>query len=227
MRENVKKLIPQIFRVFRKNEISGEVIVVDDSSPDGTSEVVKELAERYPLTLLQREKKLGIGSAYVIGFKKALENKADSIFEMDADLSHNPQEIPKFLAKLNRADLVIGSRKIEGGGVKGWNLYRKLISWRGNFIGRYLAGIKINDLTSGYRAYKSNVLRKISLDKIGAEGYGFQLEILARVIKKGFEVVAIPIIFHDRYAGKSKLSRKDMLDFFWIAWKIRLGRIKE
>lgn len=226
-RENIKKLIPEIFQVFQENKIPGEVMIVDDSSPDGTSQVVEKLAKNYPVNLIQREKKLGIGSAYVLGFKKALQNKADVIFEMDADLSHSPKYIPKFIDKLEEGyEVVIGSRKIKGGGVIGWSPYRKLISTGGNFIGKYIAGIEISDLTSGFRAYKSKVLREISLEKVESNGYAFQLEMLARALKKGSKIGVIPIIFHDRYKGKSKLSRKDMIDFLGIALKIRLGQLR-
>lgn len=226
-RENIKQLIPKIFKIFKENKIQGKLIVVDDNSPDGTSEIVNDLKKRYPLTLIQRERKLGIGSAYITGFRKALEDETDLIFEMDADLSHDPIYIPRFIQKINQGfDVVIGSRRIKGGEVVGWNWYRKSISWGGNFSGRYIAGVAVDDLTSGYRVYKREVLTKIDLDKVESNGYGFQLEMLARSLKKGFKVDTIPIVFSDRYSGKSKLSRKDVINFFIIALKIRMGLVR-
>ena len=226
-RENIKILIPRIFKVLKKNKINGSMIVVDDSSPDKTALIVQRLKKTYPITLIERSGKLGIGSAYITGFKKTLEDKADVVFEMDADLSHDPRYIPDFTKKIEQGfDVVIGSRKVEGGDVVGWNWYRKAVSAGGNFIGKRIAGVDISDLTSGYRAFKRKVVESIGLNKIKSDGYAFQLEVLSRCINKGFTVGVIPIMFYDRTAGKSKLSRRDMIDFFWTALKIRLGKIK-
>ncbi len=225
-RKNLKTLIPEIFGVFHENKINGNVIVVDDSSPDGTAEIVKELMGRYPLKLIERERKLGIGSAYIAGFKRALLDNANFIFEMDADLSHSPQEIPKFLEKIEGGfDLIIGSRRVKGGKIVNWPWSRRVISFGGNLIGRYLAGVDIADLTSGYRVYRSKVLEEINLEKIKSNGYAFQLEILAKCMKKGFKIATIPITFQDRQSGKSKLSCKELFDFFIVAMRIRLGLI--
>ena len=162
-RNNINILIPKIFKIFKENKINGDILIVDDNSPDGTANLAKKLSKKYPIKILEREKKLGIGSAYVLGFKKSLEDKKDIIFEMDSDLSHDPKYIPEFIEKINSGfDVVIGERKK----VVGWNWYRKLISWGGNFIGRNIAGVKIKDLTTGYRAYKRHVLDSINLDKI-------------------------------------------------------------
>lgn len=225
-KDNIKKLIPKIFEVFKNEDLKGEVIVVDDSSPDGTSKIVKKLKEDYSINLIQRKEKKGLGSAYIAGFKKALENKLDLIFEMDADLSHDPKEIPNFLEKVNKgADLVIGSRRVNGGKTVGWNWYRKLVSLGGNFIGKFIAGIDFSDLTSGYRVYKNSVLQNIDLKKIESEGYAFQLEMLARVIKKDYNVDYVPIVFKDRVSGESKLSKIELLKFLWTAFKIRFELI--
>ena len=225
-KENIKAIIPKIFEVFEKNRIDGDVIVVDDNSPDGTAEEVKKLQTIYSIDLIEREKKMGIGSAYITGFKRAMKNNSDIVFEMDADLSHNPEYIPEFIGQMDRFDLVIGSRKIEGGKVIGWDFYRKSVSGGGNWIGRWVSGIDVSDLTSGYRAYKRDVIQSIDVDKIQSSGYAFQLEILARCLKKGFKVGATPIVFVDRGAGKSKLSKKELINFFLTATKIRLGMIK-
>jgi len=226
-RENIKLLIPRIFQVFEKNNINGDVIIVDDNSPDGTAETVIELQKNYPLILIKRPKKMGIGSAYITGFEKALKNGSDVIFEMDADLSHDPGDIVDFFEKIEAGfDAVIGSRRIEGGKIIGWNWYRKLVSKGANFIGDRVAGINgIKDLTSGYRAYRKDALRSINLKKIKSNGYAFQLEILARLLKKGLKIGLVPIVFCDRYSGKSKLSRADIITFFLIALRIRFELI--
>lgn len=226
-RENIQKLIPRIFNVFRDNGVEGNLIVVDDNSPDGTFEVVDELGKEYPITLIERESKLGIGSAYIAGFKKALEDEADLIFEMDADLSHDPNYIPEFIEKIGEGfEVVVGSRRIKGGKVVGWNWYRKMISWGGNIIGKYIAGVNVDDLTSGYRVYTREVLDRIYLDKVESDGYGFQLEMLARSAYEGFNIGVIPIVFNDRHSGTSKLSRIEVINFFIMALKIRIGLLR-
>ena len=218
-RNNINILIPKIFKIFKENKINGDILIVDDNSPDGTANLAKKLSKKYPIKILEREKKLGIGSAYVLGFKKSLEDKKDIIFEMDSDLSHDPKYIPEFIEKINSGfDVVIGERKK----VVGWNWYRKLISWGGNFIGRNIAGVKIKDLTTGYRAYKRHVLDSINLDKINSSGYCFQLEMIARSLKKNFKIGSVLIVFYNRRRGKSKLSKLDMLEFLFLAIKIRL-----
>jgi dolichol-phosphate mannosyltransferase len=223
-RENIKKLIPKIFEIARKNKLNIEVLVVDDNSPDGTAEVVKKFQERFPITLIKRSTKLGLGSAYIAGFKKFLQNDVDVIFEMDADLSHDPKYIPNFLQKIHQNyDMVIGSRYIKNGAIQGWSIYRKILSRGGNFIGHFLAGFKINDVTSGFRAYKKGILEKVNLDLIKSSGYAFQLETLYRVLKYRGKVIEIPFVFTDRTRGKSKISKKDIVEFLNIALKIRLG----
>jgi len=220
-------LIPRIFQIFKENTIDGNVIVVDDNSPDGTAEVIKKLQEKYPIILIERPRKMGIGSSYISGFKKALENGSDIIFEMDSDLSHDPKNIPNFIKKINDGfEVVIGSRRTKGGKIIGWKWYRKLISFGGNFIGKHIVGINcVDDLTSGYRAYKKEILKRIDFKNIESSGYAFQLEMLVKSIRIGSKIDVIPIIFHDRYIGKSKLSRKDIINFFFIALKLRIGLI--
>ncbi len=223
-RENIKELIPRIFEIFKKENINGNLIVVDDNSPDNTAEEVGNLSKQYPITLIERKKKLGIGSAYITGFKKALEGNSDIIFEMDADLSHNPEYIPEFLRNLKENDLVIGSRYIPGGGIENWNLYRRSVSKGANILARLLTSLDIRDITSGYRAYKSNVLRKIDLNSIKSNGYAFQLEILFKTKKEGFKIMEIPIIFTERRRGSSKLSKIEIVRFFTLCLKFALER---
>ncbi len=160
------------------------------------------------------------------GFKEALASNTDLIFEMDADFSHDPVDIPKFVEKIKEGyDVVIGSRLAYGGIVIGWGLWRKLVSFGGNFIGKHIAGVHVSDLTSGYRVYKASVLKSINLDEIKSKGYDFQLEILWRVIKRNSKIEVVPIVFRERQRGKSKLSKIDIINFFVTAIKIRLNLI--
>ena len=184
----------------------------------------RQLCKKYSIKVLERERKLGLGSAYVLGFEESLKDGKDIIFEMDSDLSHDPKYIPEFIKKINDGfDVVIGVREK----VIGWSVYRKLVSWGGNFIGRKIAGIKIKDLTTGYRAYRKEVLKSINLDKIKSSGYAFQLEMLSRALSKNFEVGSVPIVFYDRKMGMSKLSKWDIIEFFILAIKIRLGLLND
>lgn len=225
-RENIGVLIPRIFDAFKSSKIKGSVIVVDDNSPDGTAAEVRRLMKKYPISLIERDSKMGLGSAYITGFKRALEQKADMVFEMDADLSHDPSAIPAFLEKAASGfDVVVGSRLVDGGRVVGWGFHRKAVSFFGNGIGRFIAGIGVSDLTSGYRVYKKDVLKGIELDNVKSKSYDFQLEMLARSAKGGFNVGTVPIVFHDRVKGKSKLSKFDMMKFLLTAIKIRLGLV--
>jgi len=219
-KENLKLLIPELFNIFRENNLDADVLIVDDNSPDGTADFVETISKTYPIKLIKRECKMGLGSAYILGFKESIKDGVNIVFEMDADLSHKPEYVIHFIEKINQGfDMVIGEREK----IVGWSIYRKMISRTGNLIGRYLAGIKISDLTTGYRAYRKDVLKNIDLDKIESNGYAFQLETLYRGIAGGFKVGSIPIIFYDRQNGKSKLSKWDMLEFLILAIKIRLG----
>lgn len=226
-KDNVKILIPRIFEIFRKNKINGKLIIVDDNSPDGTSNVIRKFKRSYPITLITRKKKMGLGSAYITGFKKALKENSDIIFEMDADLSHPPEFIQEFIKKIEEGyDVVIGARTISGGKIIGWSIYRKIISKIGNLIGKYLAGVYIDDLTSGYRAYRKEVLKNIELNDILSNGYAFQLEMLARCYRKGYKIATIPIKFLNRIYGKTKLSIKDIIEFFLVSMKIRFHSLR-
>lgn len=225
-RENIKKLISEIFKVSKKNKLNTEALIVDDNSPDGTANVVKGLMKKYPIRLIQRSCKLGLGSAYVTGFKETLKTDIDVVFQMDGDLSHSPEYLPNFVEKINRGfHVVIGSRKIKGGGTEDWGIHRKIVSWGGNFIGRIMAGINVKDITSGYRAYKKEALQNIGLDEIKSDGYAFQLELLHKILKRNFKVVEVPIVFKDRKIGKSKLSKREIIKFFILALKLRLGLV--
>ena len=223
-KENVGILIHKISDVLKGSNFNYRITIVDDNSPDGTVDVIDKLKSKFKIKLVRRKEKLGLGSAYVTGFKDVLKSKPNFIFQMDADLSHDPKYIPKFIEKINQGyDVVVGSRLIEGGKIVGWNFTRRLTSWAGNFIGRHIAEISVSDLTSGFRVYKREVLESLDLDGIKSSSYDFQLEMLSRVIEKGFRVGVIPIVFHDRKYGKSKLTKLDQLRFLLTALRIRFS----
>ena len=202
------------------------LIVVDDGSPDGTGEVALRLAEQYGgrVELLQRHKKEGLGPAYIAGFAHALETGVDYIVQMDADLSHQPEYIPEFIAALQDADVVIGSRYVSGGGVdEHWGIMRRLISSGGNWGIRAVTGVKIKDATGGFKAYRQNVLRSIDFSQIRCTGFGFQAEVNHACERMDYVVTEHPIIFIDRAKGKSKMSLAIMVEAMWkllpLRWK--------
>ncbi|MBP9694945.1 MAG: polyprenol monophosphomannose synthase [Candidatus Magasanikbacteria bacterium] len=223
--DNIEPLLKAIFSLDIPNLA---VVIVDDRSPDGTAEAVRKMIPDYPIFLIERNKKMGLGSAYIAGFKKALAVGADIIFEMDADFSHDPRDIPKLIASItNGADLAIGSRRIPGGKIIGWNRRRRFTSRGATWISRLLLGIKTKDVTAGFRAFKKEVLLSFPLDDIQSNGYAFQEELLYRVEKAGFKIAEIPVIFTDRQKGKSKLGRAEIVDFFVSIFKLRfLGKNK-
>jgi len=220
--ENIEALIKAIF-ALNINDL--EIIVVDDNSPDNTAKEVEKLTDRYPIHLIKRRAKLGIGSAYIAGFKKALSLNAEYIFEMDADFSHNPKDIPRMLEAVQSADLVIGSRKIHRGKIEGWNWRRKFMSDGAMWFSRFFLRLKAKDVTAGFRVFRRKVLVKLNLDKIKSNGYAFQEELLYRTQKLGFVIKEIPVIFVDRQKGQSKLSNKDILEFFIVMFKLRFKKM--
>lgn len=220
--ENIAKLISKIFALQIPDL---EILIVDDNSPDGTANIVRDIQIQNPhLHLLQRAGKLGLGSAYIAGFKKALELEANHIFEMNADFSHDPEDIPRMLEATKNSDLVIGSRKIPGDKVIGWGFIRKLMSNGAMWFSHLLLGLKPMDVTAGFRCFKSKVLKSIDIDTIKSNGYAFQEELLYRTQKAGFKITEVPVIFIDRQEGKSKLSKKDILEFFWIMIKLKFKK---
>ncbi len=219
--QNIGPLVNSIFMMEIPNL---ELLVVDDSSPDGTAGKVRVLQGRFPgrVHLIVREKKAGLGSAYVRGFKFALERDYDYIFEMDADFSHDPKEIPNFLLAVQDSDLVIGSRYIQGVNVINWPLSRLLLSYYANLYTRVVTGLKIHDCTSGFKCYRRKVLEAINLDKISSDGYAFQIEMHFKAWKLGFRVKEIPIVFVDRVQGSSKMNKKIIREAVWEVWRLRL-----
>lgn len=222
--KNIEKLINKIFAL---NIPELEILVVDDNSPDDTGEVVNRLLTidySQKLHLIKRLGKLGLGSAYIAGFKKALDMNADYIFEMDADFSHDPDDIPRLIEKMQNADLVIGSRKIPGGKVIGWGWTRKFMSNGAMWFSRLLLGLKTKDVTAGFRCFSKKVLQTIPLAEIKSNGYAFQEELLYRTEKAGFKITEIPVTFIDRQEGKSKLNKKDIWEFFIRMIKLKISK---
>jgi len=220
--ENLPKLLPAV--LSKDNSIN--VLIVDDNSPDGTAAFVEnEMKNNDRIHLLKRSSKQGLGTAYIAGFKYALENGFDLIFEMDADFSHDPNEIPKFLEEIKNSDLVLGSRYITGVNVINWPMRRLLLSWFANLYTRAITGMSVHDATGGYKCFRKEVLQAIDLDKVTSNGYAFQIEMTFKAWKKGFRVKEIPIIFVDRVKGKSKMSKKIVREAVTMVWKLRLKSI--
>ena len=221
--ENVPTLLKNIFNL----NIPGlDVLIIDDNSPDGTAGLIKEMMKNEErLFLLERPGKMGLGTAYISGFRYALEKGYDYIFEMDADMSHDPKELPNFLKAIENADVVIGSRYLKGVNVINWPLSRLMLSVFASKYTRLVTGLPLHDCTAGYKCFRREVLEAIPLDKVRSNGYSFQIEMNFKAWKRGFRIVEIPIVFHDRTVGKSKMSRKIMIEAALMVWKLRLAGI--
>jgi dolichol-phosphate mannosyltransferase len=221
-RENIKEIVPQI---LSKGE-NIEVLIVDDNSPDGTAKIVKEMMIHNPrIHLIKRPGKLGLGTAYVEGFKYALEHGYDLIIEMDADFSHNPDDLPRLIQESEHADLVIGSRYTNGISVVNWPRNRLLLSYFANLYARILTGIPVRDLTAGFKCFRREVLEKIDLSKIHSDGYAFQIEMNFYAYERGFKIKEIPIIFIERRTGVSKMSKRIIKEAFFLVIFLRLKKI--
>jgi dolichol-phosphate mannosyltransferase len=215
---NIKKIIPQI--LVQHPHI--EILVVDDNSPDGTADAVKErMGQDARVHLLERPVKMGLGTAYVAGFRFALKNDYEFIFEMDADFSHDPKVIDHFLDAIRENDLVIGSRYIQGVNVTNWPFRRLLLSWFANLYTRIVTGLPVHDATSGFKCFRRKVLEAIDLERINSDGYAFQIEMDFKAWKKGFKLSEIPIVFLGRFIGVSKMSPGIVREAAWIVWKLR------
>ena len=203
------------------------VLVIDDSSPDGTGELADRLAQELDyVSVLHRETKEGLGPAYLAGFRRALSDGAELVLEMDCDFSHDPNDVPRLLAAVEGgADLALGSRYVPGGGVRNWGLVRRVISAGGSLYARVLLGVKVRDLTGGFKCYRRGVLEAIDLDAIETKGYAFQIETTYRVLRAGFEVVEVPITFADREVGGSKMSKAIVAEAIWKVPCLRLAAL--
>jgi dolichol-phosphate mannosyltransferase len=224
-RNNIRRLAPLVLQ----QDPRLEVLIVDDNSPDGTGAVADELAAVLPrVHVLHRPRKQGLGPAYIAGFRYALAQGADLIFEMDADFSHSPDALPRFLYEMdhNSADLVLGSRYVAGGGVKDWELTRRIISQGGSLYARTILGVSIRDLTGGFKCFRREVLETIDLDAVAANGYVFQIEMTYRTLLLGFRVKEIPILFANRTEGQSKMSGAIFMEAATAVWQLRLRRAR-
>jgi dolichol-phosphate mannosyltransferase len=222
-RENLEAMVSALDEVLPED---GRILVIDDNSPDGTGEIADRLAaERDDVDVLHRPRKEGLGPAYLEGFRRALALGADLVAEMDCDFSHDPNDVPRLVAAAEDADLVLGSRYISGGGTRNWGLIRRLISRGGSLYAQILLGLRIRDLTGGFKVYRRAVLETIDLDAIDSKGYAFQIEGTYRALRAGFRVVEVPIVFADREVGGSKMSRSIVLEAIWKVPALRLSRL--
>ncbi|MEJ2502838.1 MAG: polyprenol monophosphomannose synthase [Gemmatimonadota bacterium] len=226
-RENIPRLVPLILRQDERLE----VLIIDDASPDGTGRVADEIAGGEPrVHVMHREGKLGLGTAYIAGFRWGLQRDYDAFFEMDADFSHDPAHLPQFLDAIEEFDVVLGSRYLHGRvTVINWPMSRLLLSWFANTYARVATGLPVTDATGGFKCFRRKALEGIDLDRVGSEGYSFQIEMSLRAWRGGFALGEIPIVFADRDLGESKMSKKIIWEAVWRVWALRfrdlLGRL--
>jgi dolichol-phosphate mannosyltransferase len=219
-RENLERMV----RALGEHGVS--VLVIDDNSPDGTGELADRLAQELDcVSVLHRARKEGLGPAYLDGFRHALGEGAELILEMDCDFSHDPADVPRLIAAVERADLVLGSRYVDGGSVRNWGLLRRLVSAGGSAYARWVLGVDVRDLTGGFKCYRRAVLETIELDAITSRGYAFQIETTYRAIRAGFRIAEIPITFVDRLQGGSKMSKAIVAEAIWKVPALRLERL--
>ena len=218
-RENIARLIENVLGQDPRLDI----LVVDDGSPDGTADIVDAIiAVNSRVNILRRPRKMGLGTAYVAGFRWALERKYDFVFEMDADFSHDPQHLPEFLRAIQSADLVLGSRYREGKvTVVNWPIARLILSYCANVYARQVTGLQVWDATGGFKCFRRSVLEAIDLTKVRSNGYAFQIEMSYRASRRGFRIVEIPIVFVDRTEGQSKMSKTIVREAVWMVWRLR------
>jgi len=221
-RENIQPLLDQLLSL----PYGLDVLVVDDSSPDGTGDLVAARAALDPrVHLLRRAGKLGLGSAYVAGFRYALEHGAEYVFEMDADFSHDPQAIGEFLEAAKEADLVLGSRYLHGVTVVHWPLRRLVLSYCANLYTRVITGLPVRDATGGFKCFRRRALSALDLGRVNSDGYAFQIEMTYKVWRLGLRIKEIPITFVDRRAGVSKMDRRIVWEAAWLVWRLRFMRL--
>jgi dolichol-phosphate mannosyltransferase len=220
-RENLERV------VRRLGEHGVSVLVIDDNSPDGTGRIADSLAAELDyVSVLHRARKEGLGPAYLAGFRHALAEGAEVILEMDCDFSHKPEDVPRLIAATADADFVLGSRYVPGGGTENWGLVRRFISRAGSLYAQVLLGLRVRDLTGGFKAYRRAVLEALPLDEIDSKGYAFQIETTYRALRKGFTVREVPIVFVDRIEGGSKMNRSIVLEAIWKVPALRLAALR-
>ncbi len=225
-RENIESIVP----IVLEKDTSIHVLIVDDNSPDGTGQIADSMSgQNQRIFVIHRRSKSGLGTAYITGFRFALERGYDLVFEMDCDFSHDPKYIPDFMQAIQRADLVLGSRYISGVNVINWPMSRLLLSYFANVYSRMVTGLPVRDATGGFKCFRREVLEAIQLDRVKSNGYSFQIEMSFRAWKKGFRIKEIPIVFEDRKVGQSKMSKKIVREAIWMVWRLRiwslLGRL--
>ena len=230
--ENLEPIVDAALPQLASAAADHTLLIVDDNSPDGTGEIADRLAaEHEAVQVLHRAGKEGLGRAYLAGFKCALEAGAELVLEMDADFSHDPADLPRLIEAAADADLVLGSRYVAGGGVAGWTAGRKALSRGGSRYARTVLGIDVHDLTGGFKCFRRQVLDALDFEEVHADGYGFQIEVTYRVIRAGFRVREIPIVFHDRRAGESKMDMRIAAEAVWkvptLRWRLRGGRQRQ
>jgi len=222
-RENLESMLDALGRVIGGDD---RVLVIDDSSPDGTGELADQLAASLPFVdVLHRPRKEGLGPAYLAGFRRALAEGAELVVEIDCDFSHDPTDVPRLLAAAGEADVALGSRYVAGGGVRNWGLARRAISAAGSLYARVVLGMSVRDPTGGFKCFRRQVLETIGLDAIASKGYAFQIETTYRALRAGFRVVEVPITFSDRDVGHSKMSRAIVLEAIWKVPALRLAAL--
>lgn len=220
-KSNIAEIIEKLFSL-KINSL--EVLVVDDNSPDGTAEVVRKLAQKYPVNLIVRSEKRGLGTAYTAAFKNILSQSgsSDVVIQMDADLSHDPAVIPVFLNQIKNCDVVLGSRYIKGGGVKNWNFFRRIVSRWSNVYARVILGLPYRDLTGGFKCWKREVLEKIDLDSLSSVGYNFQIETTYKAHRLGYKICEVPITFTERKQGESKFNLGIIVESFIKVLRLKI-----
>jgi len=212
-RENVEAMLRRLGEIFAESGLDARVLVIDDGSPDGTGEIADRLAaELGYVDVLHRERKEGLGPAYIAGFRRALAAGADLVLEMDCDFSHDPGDLPRLVGAAESADVVLGSRYVAGGRTRNWGLVRRIVSRGGSLYARIVLGVRIHDLTGGFKCFRRRVLEAVDLDAVATKGYAFQIEMTYRALRAGFRVVEVPIVFTDRELGGSKMSRGIVLE---------------
>ena len=225
--ENIEAILSAAGAVLAQAAPEGyRVLIVDDGSPDGTGDIAERLAEEHEwVRVLHRSEKNGIGPAYLAGFRHALGHGAGCVMEMDSDFSHDPADLARLLAAVHEgADLALGSRYVPGGGVSDWGLLRRFVSEGGSTYARIVLGLKVRDLTGGFKCFRRETLEVIHFDSVRSQGYAFQVELTYRAVRAGFKVVEVPIVFRDRQLGQSKMSWRIAVEAMWLVPRLRFGR---
>jgi dolichol-phosphate mannosyltransferase len=225
--QNLEPMVRALGEVFEREALDGQVLVIDDASPDGTGELADRLAAALPhVEVLHRAAKQGLGPAYIAGFRRALGEGAELIMEMDCDFSHDPDDVPRLVRAASRADLAIGSRYVPGGRVENWGAVRRVVSRAGSVYARLVLGIGVRDLTGGFKCYRRVVLETIDLDSVSSLGYTFQVETTFRALRAGFKIEEVPIAFSDREVGGSKMTRRIVAEAVWRIPALRFAAMR-